>query len=340
MHEVFEDGPKRDRRLWLGDLYLQAKTSYISFGGESLVKRCLYLFAGTSCEKGLVSPCVFAKPQWHGNHKLIPSYAGLVAPCLRDYGRASGDTQAAADLFDIARHQHTLFDEHADARGLFDPQGDAVWRFIDWNQALEPQAAEQAVAIYSLNALLELAPLAGRAECIDPLIARRDRLVAAAQQHLFDTERGLFVSPASGQVAWATQAWMILAGVVSPPQGAAILHKMIEHDDAVSPVTPYMQHFVVAAMFKAGLHELAWRRLRDFWGAMLDHGATTFWEVFDPRDDTLSPYGSHLHNSHCHAWSCTPAWFIRERHTAAEVGRSADARSVATELRTARTVRS
>ncbi|STV99715.1 alpha-L-rhamnosidase [Klebsiella pneumoniae] len=46
MQEVFEDGPKRDRRLWLGDLRLQAQVNDVTFGHHDLVRRCLYLFAG------------------------------------------------------------------------------------------------------------------------------------------------------------------------------------------------------------------------------------------------------------------------------------------------------
>jgi alpha-L-rhamnosidase len=70
---------------------------------------------------------------------------------------------------------------------------------------------------------------------------------------------------------------------------------------------------VVEAMLACGLERDAVRLLRGYWGGMLRRGATTFWEVFDPADERLSPYGSHLMNSYCHAWSCTPAYFVR-RH--------------------------
>jgi alpha-L-rhamnosidase len=43
MQTVFEDGPKRDRRLWLGDLRLQAQANYVSYRNHDLVKRSLYL---------------------------------------------------------------------------------------------------------------------------------------------------------------------------------------------------------------------------------------------------------------------------------------------------------
>jgi len=31
----------------------------------------------------------------------------------------------------------------------------------------------------------------------------------------------------------------------------------------------------------------------------------------DPAQELLSPYGTHLINSYCHAWSWTPAIFLR-----------------------------
>lgn len=46
MQEVFEDGPKRDRRLWLGDLRLQALVNDVTFARHDLVRRCLYLLPG------------------------------------------------------------------------------------------------------------------------------------------------------------------------------------------------------------------------------------------------------------------------------------------------------
>lgn len=311
MQAVFEDGPKRDRRLWLGDLYLQAKTAYVSFGGHDLVKRCLYLFAATCGEDGTISPCVFAKPTWHGNHIRIPGYAWLFAPTLLDYVQATGDLDTAADLWDLALAQFDLFDRHADTHGVFDPPRDTVWRFVDWHESLDPQPAEQAIAVYGLNSLIRLAPLAGRPAAARDLRQRRDRWVQAARAAFYDDATGLMRGRTSGQLSWATHAWMILAGIIRRAQAAPTLERLHAATDVLPPVTPYMHHYVLAAMFRAGQREQAWSGLRTFWGAMADRGATTFWEIWDPADDRRSPYASHLHNSYCHAWSCTPSWFIR-----------------------------
>ena len=44
---------------------------------------------------------------------------------------------------------------------------------------------------------------------------------------------------------------------------------------------------------------------------MADSGADTFWELYDTKDPTASPYGGAVVNSYCHAWSCAPAYFLR-----------------------------
>lgn len=65
MQSVFEDGPKRDRRLWIGDLRLQALTNYETFKNYDLVKRCLYLFAGLTQNEHHVGACLFrGRPRW------------------------------------------------------------------------------------------------------------------------------------------------------------------------------------------------------------------------------------------------------------------------------------
>ena len=62
MQDFFEDGPKRDRRLWLGDLRLQALTNSVTYRHFDLVKRCLYLFAATADRDGRIAACLFTQP--------------------------------------------------------------------------------------------------------------------------------------------------------------------------------------------------------------------------------------------------------------------------------------
>src|SRR5690606_13704282 len=59
MQTVFEDGPRRDQRLWTGDLRLQALTSYVSLQSHDLVKRSLYLLAAFPRADGLLPGDVY-----------------------------------------------------------------------------------------------------------------------------------------------------------------------------------------------------------------------------------------------------------------------------------------
>lgn len=77
MQQVFEDGPKRDRRLWMGDLRIQALTNYETYNNNDMVKACLYLFAALPMEKGRMGACLFLSR----NRKwMIPRC--LIIPCF------------------------------------------------------------------------------------------------------------------------------------------------------------------------------------------------------------------------------------------------------------------
>ena len=78
-------------------------------------------------------------------------------------------------------------------------------------------------------------------------------------------------------------------------------------------LTPYMNHYLVEAMMKLGKEQEAFDHIRNFWGQMVKEGADTFYEVYVPGQPDVSPYGNKMMNSMCHAWSCTPSYFIRNR---------------------------
>jgi hypothetical protein len=310
MQTVFEDGPKRDRRLWLGDFRLQALVNYHSFKNYGLAKRCLYLFAALADEHGRIPACLYERPQPHNGNSHIYDYTALFAPTLLEYAQASGDWDTAAELWPVAVRQLDIVQEDIDETGLFQDRG-KWWLFIDWSSGLDRQAAEQGVVIFSLKKACELARALGREPECAVLERRIAHLSRAAMEQLFDAGRQVFVSGKERQVSWASQAWLALAGVLPPDAAAGTLRAVAATPAAVKPVGPYLYHYVVEAMFACGMAAEGRALLLDYWGAMAKLGADNFWEVFDPQDPSLSPYGSHLINSYCHAWSCTPSYFLR-----------------------------
>ena len=87
---------------------------------------------------------------------------------------------------------------------------------------------------------------------------------------------------------------------------------VIASPDSIKPFTPYMHHYTVEALFMAGLSDEAVGYIRKIWGGMVKLGADTFFEAFVPENPAFSPYDDNKVNSMCHAWSCTPTYFLRK----------------------------
>lgn len=308
MQTVFEDGPKRDRRLWLGDLRLQARANALTFQNHALTKRCLLMFAAFQREDGAVPACVYEKPRLHSGGQYILDYALLLGPALLDDADASGDSAVASALTPLALRQIDLACAYLDDEGVF--AGSDWWEFIDWHEQLDKQASEHGVLLYAVHAGIELARRAALSDEVDRLTALQARLFAGAAR-LRDPETGLFVSGPERQISWASQIWMVLGGAVGGSEATNLLRRVMVTPEALKPNGPYLMHHAVEALWGAGLGAEALALLRKYWGGMIRRGADTFWEVFDPQRDRLSPYGNHHLNSYCHAWSCTPSWFLR-----------------------------
>ncbi len=311
MQTVFEDGPKRDRRLWLDDLRLQALTNYVSFNNLELVKRCLYLFAGLTDDGGRIPACVYERPVPTIGKDFIVDNNLLFGPTLLDYVEASDDLETAGDLWPVVLKQIEIVLVDVNNKGLFVDPGDK-WIFIDWNSDLDKQAAIQGMIIYSLKSTVCLAKKLNKEKEIEFIKETIDTMSQASRGYLWDSALNLFISGKKKQISWASQAWMILAGLFDPSQGKTILLNLFKDNEYVRPVTPYLYHYILEAMFKCDMKKEAFDLLISYWGGMIKYGADTFWEVYEPNNHYLSPYGSHLINSYCHAWSCTPSYFIRK----------------------------
>lgn len=314
---VVEDGAKRDRRMWMGDMRLCALANYVTVRQFNLIKRCLYLFAGLANEAGLISACVYENPAPTRGQDEIVDYSVLYAPALLEYGEASHDWATVRDLWPIARRQLEIVLDDFNNEGLFiNPR--RKWVFIDWNpDVLDTQAPAQGMIIYSFKAALQIANLIGDIESASWCEDQASWMRGAAIRHCWDNSLNLFVSGPSRQISWASQAWLTLAGVFPLDHNRRIFQQLIKTPDAIRPVTPSLYHHCVQAMLISGLEDEAWAVVREFWGGMITRGADAFWEVYDPADPFRSPYGAplgHLVNSYCHAWSATPAALIRHRY--------------------------
>ena len=313
MQTVYEDGPKRDQRLWIGDLYLQALANSHSFKNFNLTRRCLYLFAGLAREDGVLFAPVIEDPVPHPQYgTYIPSYALLWNVTLADYLDDTGDLMTASDLFPVTKVQIGDGLSYLDSDGLFDVNKKPAWMFIDHRGGLDVQASMQGVLIFAMKRTYALACALGREKEMAEYPALIRKLTQSARKYLYDRKSGLVLSGPGKQVSVMSQAWMVIAGVLNPKEGARAIRTALKNGGCVMPGTPYATHYLVEAMLLSGMNDEAKSYLEEYWGGMTDKGADTFWEAYDPNDDLYSPYGFHPLNSACHAWSCTPVYFIHK----------------------------
>ena len=312
MQTVYEDGPKRDRRLWIGDLRLQALTNYYTFNDKNLVKRSLYLLAGLANKDGMVPGTVFEAPDYHAQENYPLDYALLFNSTIYDYAKATGDLSVAEDLWPVIKKQVELALPYVKDGLYTEPNKKYWWLFIDWNKRLDHRVPMHGIMIYTFQHTLEIAEMLNKTDELADLPDVIKQMKQAARSNFFDKQAGVFVSGYSGQVSLASQAWMILSDVVSAKEGADIFQKLETMTNVQGPKAPYLYHYVVDAMIKSNLKKEAKDLILSYWGGMVKNGADTFWEVYDPNDPDLSPYNSVLVNSYCHAWSCTPSYFIRK----------------------------
>lgn len=300
--DVFEDGPKRDRRLWIGDLRLQALTDYVTFQNADLVKRCLYLFAAYKTDAGLVSPYVFPDSPPYIDGWTFIDYSLFFVSCLYDYVQYSGDQEILKELYPTAK------DQIMQVCSLLDKTTGKIQAmpFIDWCPDLDKETAILGVYLYTLRQFCLMTEMLGAKT---DWILKEIRDVKEVMLRFYDKKSGLFLT-SGGQLSWHSQIWAIISEAVCGEEALQLLRTTLRVDPQYIPHTPYMMHCYLEALDKCGLQEEVLAKIKDFWGQIAKAGFDCCPEIFNPGDPFESPYDAPEINSACHAWSCTPAYWI------------------------------
>lgn len=312
MQRVFEDGPKRDRRLWIGDFRLEALADYCTFNQLPIVRRCMYLFAAAAPnESGFIPSFVYENPAYVSGDCFLMDYALLYVAAVCDYFIATGDKSTFLALYPVIKSQMDAADKAVDADGILSIPPDSE-AFIDWCPGLEKVTALHGVYLYVLDLLTGVLETIGHKEQ-EVYKARLQRGRERAAEILYDKSQGRFVNQKdNNQYSVHSTVWMILGGAAEGDEAVRLLHDVLGSEESLKPFTPYMHHYEVEAMIKLNLLHEAEALIKRYWGGMAAAGADTFYEVYVPGKPDFSPYGDRMINSMCHAWSCTPSYFIRK----------------------------
>lgn len=313
MQTVYEDGPRRDRRVWIGDLRLQALTSYHTLKDYKLAKRCLFMFAALPREDSSLPACLFEKPILKPATDYIVDYDALFGVIVYDYVVASGDLETGRALWSTILGSLEAGLSHLNDFA-FDSSKTTRWKFLDWAPNLDTSAGMHGLLLYSLKAVAALGKI------LDLSFPHTNTIEMMTKTSIKFVSDGLIMS--GEQISLASAAWLTISESLPTDVARSALLTALSHPSTVKPLTPYLYHHIVDALCSVALYTEAIELIKSYWGGMVNAGADTFWECFDVDNPRASPYGDVRNNSFCHAWSCTPSYLLRVRlrdHLKAEV---------------------
>ncbi|MDD5704283.1 MAG: alpha-L-rhamnosidase N-terminal domain-containing protein [Kiritimatiellae bacterium] len=346
MHDHFEDCPWREQTLYSGDLRVSALLAYHAFGDYALARESLIKMARIQRAEGVIPnhgpvPC-----NWK---RWIPEYTALWVMALDDYWMHSGDRELINSLWPNAKAALAWYRSWRDERGLMRQlPGDSRADFVDNLAGIRQDGQVLAVQCFYYMALKAAERLADVAKDPEAGVAARGAAEAlhAAVNALFWNEslhgyadclpeRGEAGRHATADVAASergryplsaiTNGLVLYAGL-APPERRKQVEPLLPGGRLANPArSGYMNYYLAEVLFGTGRAADALKLIRDYWGGMLDRGATTFWEVFDPETP-----GGQLPDrmwSLCHEFCCGPVHSL-PRHVLGVQPREAGFRKV------------
>lgn len=307
MQDSILDGIKRDRGRWAGDNEVIDRVIADVYGDGKLVKSGL---------EDAIGPEPVTE---HVNG--LPGYSAWWVVTEAEYVRRWGDLQQLRGVKRRLLELLARMERELNAQSLYTAASGAK-PFVDWAAGLSGDSPEARRAVHfeymlAFRQAAWLLRLAGDEPDAARYSLRADAMGEAAQKYLMDSD-GTFGD------RWQTNAIAVLAGAAenNAERKAAwrVLARTLNGRKPGDVITPYYGSYLLTAMAELGHRQEALTWMRTYWGGMLDAGATSFWEAWDPAWAGGDPHaqmqadGKVGYNaSLAHGWSSGPAaWLMEE----------------------------
>lgn len=297
-NKYITDGIKRDRLVWIGDMHPETIAVLRLFGNDLSVKRSLDFIRD-----------ITDLPGWMND---IPAYSMWWL-------------KIQLDLYEYTGDREYLFGQKTYVEGLceqllryVEPDGGntVAYKFIDWPSSEDPAAQDYgihallSIAFRSCRKILNICGDFSENEKIDEVLARLSNRKIKRVENKQACALGVF------------------AGILD----AETAEREILSHNYLEGLSTFLCYYVLQARAKAGNMKGALDIVRNYYGGMLDLGATTMWEDFDiswlknakPIDSVLQKgeYDVHGDNggycykgyrhSLCHGWAAGTVPFASE----------------------------
>lgn len=299
MQEYLWDGVKRDRLVWVGDMHPETSTISMVFGETDVVKKSLDFVRDNTPPDSFMNG--------------FASYSMWWMKIQRDLYWDSGNLKylKQQESYLTALLEHTL--SHIDENG----RCDISERFVEWSSKNTPdeEAAFYAMLIVGLTAGAELLGILGNQGALTGQCQAAVERIKSRKYEAFGNKQAA--------------AMMGLSGLKDVKQACDTVIK----PGGAEGISTFWGYYVLQALCQAGETEIALDMIREYWGAMIDLGATTFWEDFDikwaenayridelPQEGKKDAHGdfgkfcyTQFRHSLCHGWASGPTSFL-SRH--------------------------
>ncbi len=300
----FIEGLKRDKWVWSGDSFVANLCDFYYCFDQDIIKRNIIALRGRD-------PIIT-----HVNGIVDFSLYLIISVGIYYMYTADRDF-----VFQVYESMKTLLDyrsRNLTKDGLF--IGDeTVWTFVDWADMTKEGAvcAIQMLYCEALKTMADMAELLGLEESCgytQKYRGLRDKINCL----YWSEKRGAYVTTLIGnkqvdEVRRHANIFAILFDIANKDQKTKILQGVLMNPDVPALTTPFFSFFENAALCRMGLTDMVRERIEQYWGGMLQEGATTFWEEYDPKQtgiEKYAMYGRKFEKSLCHAWGASPVYLI------------------------------
>lgn len=299
--EFFLDGIKRDRWVWSGDAYQShMANNYLYFDNE-ITKRTILALLG--------------KPPYEQHINTINDYTMYLIISVMEYYLNTADLDFVRFVWKRISALYRFLAEGTDEKDYICARpGD--WIFIDWSPMDKngPLCAEQILYWQTKNAMAYLAELLKE----DGTVYKEEatRLKENIEKDFWCEEKSAFIdSYTSGKknVTRHANIFAILYDFASKKQTESIRKNVLENENITPITTPYFAFFELLVYGKLGDIPRIQEKIESYWGGILEQGATSVWEQFDPTKqgaEHYEMYGQKYGCSLCHAWGSGPLYLL------------------------------
>ncbi len=321
----YEDCPWREQALWILDMRIMGRINAYLYGNHELTAKCLRQCFAIQRADGHIAA---TGPK--DNTMFLHDFLFHLVATLKEHYRHTGDLAIVKEHYPHLQKLHAFIAKWCGDDGLLDTERcEPVHPFLDWSASIEKVGITTILnALYKLylEDMAELSALCEDANAVEEHIAEAQRVKRRIHELLFWPEQGVYRDAVKRGAALPTisqQANMaaILADIPPPDVAESIMAKVWDTRQYARPFGPSFYLIIFDALAKIGRFDAMLDVMREYWGAMLDRGATTWWEVFDPSTPEWAYPHPFLGNtptyemdwipvSTCHGWSGVPAYAI------------------------------